>query len=86
LLGFKVQNTDTDALGDEPIWHNDKVVGWVTSGAFGHRVKQSLALGYVPAALSGADSGFEIEILGARYPAQPLVEAAYDANGSRMRA
>jgi len=86
LLTFNVLDTDTDALGDEPIWHDGKVVGWVTSGAFGHRVKQSLALGYVPAALAGADSGFEIEILGARHPAQLLIEAAYDASGSRMRA
>jgi dimethylglycine dehydrogenase len=85
LLAFKVLDTDADALGDEPIWHDGKVVGWVTSGAFGHRVKQSLALGYVPVALASATSGFEIEIIGARHPAQPLTEAAYDANGSRMR-
>jgi dimethylglycine dehydrogenase len=85
LLGFKVETKDTDALGDEPIWHDGEVVGWVTSGAFGHRVKYSLALGYVPAALANAPKGFEIEILGERQPAQALHEAAYDANGSRMR-
>jgi dimethylglycine dehydrogenase len=60
-------------------------VGWVTSGAFGHRVNHSLALGYVPAAIAGATSGFEIEIIGERHLAQPLSEAAYDAKGSRMR-
>ncbi len=72
-------------LGDEPIWHDGNVVGWVTSGAFGHRVNHSLALGYVPAAIAGATSGFEIEIIGERHHAQPLSEAAYDAKGSRMR-
>ncbi len=85
LLAFKVLEADADALGDEPIWHDGRVVGWVTSGAYGHRVKQSLALGYVPKALASAASGFEIEIIGVRYRAQPLTEAAYDANGSRMR-
>jgi dimethylglycine dehydrogenase len=85
LLAFKVLEADADALGDEPIWHDGTVVGWVTSGAYGHRVKQSLALGYVPEALAGEASGFEIEIIGVRYRAQPLTEAAYDANGSRMR-
>jgi dimethylglycine dehydrogenase len=86
LLAFKLETTDADALGDEPIWHDGKVVGWVTSGAFGHRVNHSLALGYVPAAIASATSGFEIEIIGERHHAQPLSEAAYDAKGSRMRA
>jgi dimethylglycine dehydrogenase len=85
LLAFKVLGADADALGDEPIWHDGRVVGWVTSGAYGHRVKQSLALGYVPEALASAVSGFEIEIIGARYGAQPLAEPPYDADGSRMR-
>jgi dimethylglycine dehydrogenase len=85
LMTFKVDTADADALGDEPIWHEGKVVGWVTSGAFGHRVKHSLALGYVPAALASAASGFEIEIIGVRYPAEPLRQPAYDPNGSRMR-
>jgi dimethylglycine dehydrogenase len=85
LLTFKLATADADALGDEPIWHEGKVVGWVTSGAFGHRVNHSLALGYVPAAIAGATSGFEIEIIGERHHAEPLSEAAYDAKGSRMR-
>src|SRR6185437_455898 len=57
---------DADAIGDEPIWHDGRVVGWVTSGAFGHRVGRSLALGYVPKALAAASEGFEIEIIGER--------------------
>ena len=85
LMSFKLETADADALGDEPIWHEDKVVGWVTSGAFGHRVNHSLALGYVPAPLASATSGFEIEIIGERHHAEPLSEAAYDAKGSRMR-
>jgi dimethylglycine dehydrogenase len=84
LLGFKVEAADADALGDEPIWHDGKVVGWVTSGAFGHRVGASLALGYVPAALATADS-FEIEIIGERRPAARLNGAAFDPSGARMR-
>ena len=60
-------------------------MGWVTSGAFGHRVQQSLALGYVPAALASATSGFEIEIIGNRHHAQPLAQAAYDSSGAHMR-
>ena len=85
LLSFAVDATDADALGDEPIWHDGKTVGWVTSGAFGHRVNQSLALGYVPAALAQADAGFEIEIIGARRQARRLAAAAFDSSGKLMR-
>jgi len=85
LVTFKVDATDADAIGDEPIWHDGKTVGWVTSGAFGHRVNQSLALGYVPAALAGADTGFEIEIIGERHKAERLTGAAFDPGGALMR-
>ena len=44
-----------DVIGDEPIWHDGAVVGWVTSGGYGHHVKESIALGYVPAALATPD-------------------------------
>jgi dimethylglycine dehydrogenase len=85
LQCFKVAATDADAIGDEPIWHDGKPVGWVTSGAYGHRVGASLALGYIPKALAGADSGFEIEIIGERRPAVRLAEPAFDPSGARMR-
>jgi dimethylglycine dehydrogenase len=84
-VSFAVDAAHADALGDEPIWHDGKVVGWVTSGAYGHRVNRSLALGYVPAALAKADSGFEIEIIGERHPAQRLIAPAYDPAGKLMR-
>jgi len=85
LVSFRVDATDADAIGDEPIWHDGKTVGWVTSGAFGHRVNHSLALGYVPAALAKTDAGFEIEIIGERHKAHRLTGAAFDASGKRMR-
>jgi dimethylglycine dehydrogenase len=85
LVCFKVDATDADAIGDEPIWHEGKTVGWITSGAYGHRVGASLALGYVPAALARADSGFQIEIIGERRAAIRLSEPAYDPGGALMR-
>jgi dimethylglycine dehydrogenase len=85
LVSFRVDAADADAIGDEPIWHDGKTVGWVTSGAFGHRVNHSLALGYVPAALAKTDAGFEIEIIGERHKAHRLTGAAFDASGKRMR-
>jgi len=86
LVSFALQASDADCLGDEPIWHDGKVVGWVTSGAYGHSVRQSLALGYVPANIAVANSGFEIELMGERLQAERLTAPAFDPSGARMRA
>jgi dimethylglycine dehydrogenase len=85
LVTFSVDAPDGDASGDEPIWHEGRVVGWVTSGAYGHRVERSLALGYIPVALATATDGFEIEILGERRKATRAAAAPFDPDGRRMR-
>ena len=85
LVALAVDVTKVDAIGDEPVWHDGKVVGWVTSGGFGHCVGKSIALGYVPSALAQASTGFEIEILGERHRATLLSQPLYDAPGDRMR-
>jgi len=86
LLAFAVDAADADAIGDEPIWHEGSVVGWVTSGGYGHSVGKSLALGYAPAELAASSGTFEIEIIGDRRPAVRLDAPAFDPAGTRMRA
>jgi dimethylglycine dehydrogenase len=86
LVTLVVDAGNADAMGDEPVWHQSKVVGWVTSGGFGHCVNRSIALAYIPAALAEHTDGFEVEILGERRRAQRVVHALYDPPGERMRA
>ena len=64
-----------------------RVVGWVTSGGYGHSVQLSLAQAYIPAALASIDSAVElqVEILGNRCEATILFEPPFDPGGSRMR-
>ena len=85
LIALTIDATEADAIGDEPVWHDGEVVGWITSGGYGHCVGQSIALGYVPAALADADSGFEIELLGERRAATLVRQPLYDPEGLRMR-
>jgi dimethylglycine dehydrogenase len=76
-----------DVIGDEPVWHNGEVVGWITSGAYAHYSGKSLAVGYVPAALAAdGTTGFEIEIIGHRRPAYLLSEPVFDPESKRARA
>ena len=74
-----------DVIGDEPIWHDGHVVGRVTSGGYAHASQASVALGYVPADLAEAGSGFEIEVLGERLQATRLDTCLFDRSASRMR-
>jgi dimethylglycine dehydrogenase len=80
--GTPVPTVDARVDGD---W---RVVGWVTSGGYGHSVGLSLAQGYVPAALAEREEEgfFEVEILGVRQPARILTQAPFDPDGVRMRA
>jgi len=86
LLTFTVDARDAEPCGDEPIWHDGRVIGWVTSGGYGHSVQRSLALGFVPKEYAELTSGFEIEILGERCKATRQAAAVFDPEGSRMRA
>jgi dimethylglycine dehydrogenase len=87
LVAFTVDTTEADAIGDEPVWHNGQVVGWVTSGGYAHHAGRSVALGYIPAGLAGiVDQGaFEIEIIGQRRSATIQPVALFDPDGKRMR-
>ena len=86
-VSFVVDASDADVLGDEPIWHRGKVVGWVTSGGYGHFVDRSLAQGYVPKELAHImdEGAFELEIIGELRCATIIAEPLFDPEGKRMR-
>jgi dimethylglycine dehydrogenase len=90
LVMFEVDvdpDVPADVIGDEPVWHNDVVVGWITSGGYAHYSGLSLAWGYIPTELAArVDDEFEIEIIGVRRPAKIQVAPALDPEGLRMRA
>lgn len=84
LRCYVVETDDADVIGDEPIWHEAAVCGWVTSGGFAHGSNVSVALGYVPTELADANDGWSIEILGQRYPARLQRRALFDPDGKRL--
>ncbi len=89
LVCFRVDADDADVIGDEPIWFDDdnKVIGWITSGGFGHHVGQSIALGYVPWEFADVrdEGAFSIEIIGERRAATITTQPLYDPQGKLMR-
>ncbi|MEM9969005.1 MAG: FAD-dependent oxidoreductase [Pseudomonadota bacterium] len=87
LLSVDKAETDAsnaDASGGEPILRDGKGVGWVTSGAYGYSVGQSLAMAFV----AGAEEGeiLDVMILGRPHRAVVLAEPPFDPDGARLRA
>ncbi|MFQ5547701.1 MAG: FAD-dependent oxidoreductase [Woeseia sp.] len=86
LVALEIDSGDADAWGYEPILYKDELAGYVTSGAYGHVVKKSLALAYVKTpCLDGSNKEFSVHIVDQRRPAKIISEPPYDPSGSRMR-
>ena len=86
LVTLEIDASDADAWGYEPIWYKDEYAGFVTSGAYGHTVKKSLAMAYVKTQfLDSSNNEFSVHVVDERRPAAIISEAAYDPSGSHMR-
>ena len=82
---MEVEARDAEVIGYESIIKDDRAVGYVTSGAYGHCIGKSLAAGYVPAALARDGERFEIDILGHSCGATVRLAPLYDPEGLRLR-
>jgi len=80
-----VEAEDADAAAVSIVYHGDAVVGLVTSGGYGYRLKQSIALAYVRTDLAIAGTALEVEILGTRRRAVVAREPLYDPENLRLR-
>ncbi|MCZ6846152.1 MAG: aminomethyltransferase family protein, partial [Alphaproteobacteria bacterium] len=85
ICTFVVEATDADVWGDEPIWLDGAVVGFVTSGGYAHHSGVSVALGFLPVDMIEDGRAVEIEILGAMRKARLITEALFDPKAERMR-
>ena len=85
LVYCEVDVTDADAIGNEPVFDAEKIIGITTSGAYGHYVKKSLAFAYVRTGYEKPGTQFEITVLGNRCKATVLEESAWDPQNKRLR-
>ena len=84
IVYLEVITEDADSLGNEPVYYDDKIVGVVTSGGYGFRVKKSLAFAYVLSELAETAKEFQIRILGKMRKAVVLNEMAFDPENIRL--
>ena len=74
LVVFEVDAAEADIVSYEPVFINDEVQGYCTSGGFSHYAEKSIAFALVPRAMVTDDLVVEIEILGQRRDAKRLLE------------
>jgi dimethylglycine dehydrogenase len=74
LVVLEVEAAEADIVSYEPVFINDEVQGYCTSGGFSHYAEKSIAFALVPRAMVTDDLVVEIEILGQRRNAKRLLE------------
>ena len=86
LNASTVDATDSDCAGNEPVYHEGRLVGLTTSGAYGHAVERSLAFAYVEPGLAAPGTELQVALFDRRRRAVVLEDAAWDAANARLRA
>jgi dimethylglycine dehydrogenase len=86
LVTLEVAAGDADASGFEPVWSKDKLVGFVTSGGYGHTLGTSLAMAMVNSDLTGVGTELDVHVVGVKRSAKVIAPSPYDPKGLVMRA
>ena len=76
---------DADALGNNPIYKDGKVIGRATGGNYGFRVKKSLAIGMVEPAYAEVGQNLEMDILDKKHRVTVIEDSPYDPNNEKLR-
>ena len=83
---LEIEDGDSDASGYEPIWSEaGDMVGFVTSGTYGHTVKKSLAMALIEPALANEGTAVFVHIVGVERRATVIPPSPYDPDGMAMR-
>ncbi len=83
---LEIETDQTDAFYNHPVMADGRVVGIVTSGAFGHRCRCSLAMAYLREPLSEqAATALTVSILGEPYVAKVLDLPPFDPHNDRLK-
>ncbi len=89
MLQFRLTDSEPLLYHAEPVLRDGEVVGYLTSGNYGHTLGGAIGLGYVPCAgESAADvlaSNYEIEVAGVRHSAEASLKPMYDPKSERVK-
>jgi 4-methylaminobutanoate oxidase (formaldehyde-forming) len=86
LVQFLLADPRPLLYGNEAILRDGRVVGYLTSGAYGHHLGAAVGLGYVACSPDEVlASAYAIEVAGEQVAARASLEPLYDPNAARVR-
>ena len=92
LVQFLLEDENYLLYHNEPIWRNDEMVGYITSGMFAYTFNGAIGMGYVShpdgEVVNAAyirEGQFEIEIAGDRVKAKAQLRPFYDPKSERTK-
>ena len=89
LMQFRLQDPEPLLYHNEPILRDGEIVGYATSGNYGHHLGGAVALGYVPcgqgeSAKQMLESKYSIEVAGVRVDADASLKPLYDPRAEKV--
>ncbi|MEO0386875.1 MAG: FAD-dependent oxidoreductase [Pseudomonadota bacterium] len=91
LLQFRLTDPDLHLHHNEPLLRDGKIVGFLTSGGYGHALGAAVGLGYVPCTRPGEPvaemlaSHYAVEIAGQRAVVEASLKPLYDPKSLRPK-
>ena len=90
LLQFRLTDPDPLLFHNEPILRDGVIVGFLTSGSYGHTLGGAVGLGYVPCRHTGETgkemlaSSYQIDVAGRMVAAEASITPLYDPKAQRV--
>ncbi|WP_322867222.1 FAD-dependent oxidoreductase [Aquicoccus sp. G2-2] len=90
MVQFLLHDTEPLLYHNEPILRDGEIVGYLSSGAYGHTLGAAVGMGYVPckgeSAAAVLGSSYEIDVVGTRIKATASLKPLYDPKSDRPKA
>lgn len=85
VVTLELAEGDSDASGFEPVWQDGRLVGFITSGGYGHTLGRSLAMAMVDRACTAPGTVLSTHIVGVERAATVIAPSPHDPQGKAMR-
>ena len=90
LVQFALEDPAPLLYHNEPIYRDGKIVGYITSGMYGHALGSAIGLGYVKnkAGIDAAyveGGSYELEVAGKRFAARASIKPMFDPDNAKIR-
>ena len=90
LVQFQLTDPEPLLYHNEPIMRDSEIVGYISSGNYGHKLGGAIGMGYIPCEGESPEellsSKFEIDVSGTICPAKASLKPLYDPLSKRTKA